>query len=179
SAPYYTNSTFSFRNSLEVYDKPDGEAELDTSVNNLHNLVHSFLNGTSALSHSAANDPIFLVLHAFTDAIFDEWMRKSVPPNSSFPYEMAPIGHNRDYNMVVMRVIEGVRRRRVIRIQRVYSIDKQLRKHATTKLRHRGKYYPGNNKVRVAQPSYTQLTTNNHPHRQGSRGNTYTMTNCG
>uniref|UniRef100_A0A4W5PPW0 L-dopachrome tautomerase n=1 Tax=Hucho hucho TaxID=62062 RepID=A0A4W5PPW0_9TELE len=100
SSPYYTNSTFSFRNSLEGYDKPDGEAELDSSVNNLHNLVHSFLNGTSALSHSAANDPIFLVLHAFTDAIFDEWMRKSVPPNSSFPDEMAPIGHNRDYNMV-------------------------------------------------------------------------------
>ncbi|XP_024261616.1 L-dopachrome tautomerase-like [Oncorhynchus tshawytscha] len=100
SSPYYTNSTFSFRNSLEGYDKPDGEAELDSSVDNLHNLVHSFLNGTSALSHSAANDPIFLVLHAFTDAIFDEWMRKSVPPNSSFPDEMAPIGHNRDYNMV-------------------------------------------------------------------------------
>ncbi|KAK6310056.1 hypothetical protein J4Q44_G00199370 [Coregonus suidteri] len=100
NAPFYTNSTFSFRNALEGYDKPDGEAELDSSVNNLHNLVHSFLNGTSALSHSAANDPIFLVLHTFTDAIFDEWMRKSVPSNSSFPDEMAPIGHNRDYNMV-------------------------------------------------------------------------------
>lgn len=47
------------RNALEGYDKPDGE--LDESVNNLHNLVHAMLNGTSALSHSAANDPIFLV----------------------------------------------------------------------------------------------------------------------
>ncbi|CAB1346956.1 unnamed protein product, partial [Coregonus sp. 'balchen'] len=104
NAPYYINSTFSFRqpkrNSLEGYDKPDGEAALDSSVNNLHNLVHSFLSGTSARSHAAANDPIFLVLHAFTDAIFDEWMRRSVPPNSSFPDEMAPIGHNRHYNMV-------------------------------------------------------------------------------
>ncbi|XP_014021030.2 L-dopachrome tautomerase [Salmo salar] len=100
NAPYYTNSTFSFRNALEGYDKPDGEAELDSTVNNLHNLVHSFLSGTSARSHSAANDPIFLVIHAFTDAIFDEWMRKSVPTNSSFPDEMAPIGHNRHYNMV-------------------------------------------------------------------------------
>ncbi|KAG7282910.1 hypothetical protein CRUP_018410 [Coryphaenoides rupestris] len=85
-------------NSLEGYEKPDGE--LDESVNNLHNLVHSFLNGTSALSHSAANDPIFLVLHAFTDAIFDEWMRRFAPSNASFPDEMAPIGHNRDFNMV-------------------------------------------------------------------------------
>lgn len=47
------------RNALEGYDKPDGE--LDESVSNLHNLVHSLLNGTSALSHSAANDPIFVV----------------------------------------------------------------------------------------------------------------------
>lgn len=47
------------RNALEGYDRPNGE--LDESVNNLHNLVHSMLNGTSALSHSAANDPIFVV----------------------------------------------------------------------------------------------------------------------
>lgn len=118
------------RNALEGYDKPDGE--LDESVNNLHNLVHSMLNGTSSLSHAAANDPIFVVrawfhcyrwnatavellsskspccfllvssqvLHAFTDAIFDEWMRRFVPSNATFPDEMAPIGHNRDYNMV-------------------------------------------------------------------------------
>ncbi|XP_028992511.1 L-dopachrome tautomerase isoform X2 [Betta splendens] len=98
SPPYFTNSSFSFRNALEGYEKPDGE--LDDSVNNLHNLVHSMLNGTSALSHSAANDPIFLVLHAFTDAIFDEWMRRFVPSNATFPDEMAPIGHNRNYNMV-------------------------------------------------------------------------------
>lgn len=47
------------RNALEGYDRPNGQ--LDESVNNLHNLVHSMLNGTSALSHSAANDPIFVV----------------------------------------------------------------------------------------------------------------------
>ncbi|ROI93603.1 L-dopachrome tautomerase [Anabarilius grahami] len=97
SPPYFTNSSFSFRNALEGYERPDGE--LDASVSNLHNLVHQFLSGTSALSHSAANDPVFLVLHTFTDAIFEEWMRLS-RENASFPDEMAPIGHNRHYNMV-------------------------------------------------------------------------------
>ncbi|KAL6485372.1 hypothetical protein MHYP_G00074170 [Metynnis hypsauchen] len=84
-------------NALEGFDKPDGE--IDNTMTNLHNLVHVFLNGTSGQSHSAANDPIFLVLHAFTDAIFEEWLRR-FNGNGSFPDEMAPIGHNRHYNMV-------------------------------------------------------------------------------
>ncbi|KAB5576673.1 hypothetical protein PHYPO_G00200380 [Pangasianodon hypophthalmus] len=96
--PYFTNSTFSFsRNALEGFDKADGE--LDSAVTGLHNLVHDFLSGTNALSHSAANDPIFVVLHAFTDAIFEEWLRR-FPKNDTYPEEMAPIGHNRHFNMV-------------------------------------------------------------------------------
>lgn len=47
------------RNALEGFDKADGT--LDSQVMSLHNLVHSFLNGTNALPHSAANDPIFVV----------------------------------------------------------------------------------------------------------------------
>lgn len=47
------------RNVLEGFDKANGE--LNSAVTGLHNLVHDFLSGTNALSHSAANDPIFVV----------------------------------------------------------------------------------------------------------------------
>ncbi|MCI4394832.1 hypothetical protein PGIGA_G00173240 [Pangasianodon gigas] len=95
--PFYSTSTDSFRNTIEGYSAPEGA--YDPVVRSLHNLAHLFLNGTGGQTHLSPNDPIFVLLHTFTDAIFDEWLRRH-PGSAIYPVENAPIGHNRDYNMV-------------------------------------------------------------------------------
>ncbi|DAA26938.1 TPA: tyrosinase-related protein 1 precursor [Bos taurus] len=96
--PFYSNSTNSFRNTVEGYSHPTGR--YDPAVRSLHNLAHLFLNGTGGQTHLSPNDPIFVLLHTFTDAVFDEWLRRYNADISTYPLENAPIGHNRQYNMV-------------------------------------------------------------------------------
>ncbi|KAJ8271360.1 hypothetical protein COCON_G00102190 [Conger conger] len=96
--PYYSTSSESFRNTIEGYSAPQGN--YDPIVRSLHNLAHLFLNGTGGQTHLSPNDPIFVLLHTFTDAIFDEWLRRHSPGAAVYPMENAPIGHNRDFNMV-------------------------------------------------------------------------------
>lgn len=96
----------------------------DPVIRSLHNLAHLFLNGTGGQTHLSPNDPIFVLLHTFTDAVFDEWLRRHQPGARSthvqltqlcsrrliscflvtgevvYPEENAPIGHNRRFNMV-------------------------------------------------------------------------------
>ncbi|XP_067833209.1 5,6-dihydroxyindole-2-carboxylic acid oxidase-like [Heptranchias perlo] len=96
--PFYSNSTDSFRNTVEGYSDLSGR--YDPAVRSLHNLAHLFLNGTGGQTHLSPYDPIFVLLHTFTDAIFDEWLKRSNADLSIFPFENAPIGHNRGYNRV-------------------------------------------------------------------------------
>uniref|UniRef100_A0A4W5Q6S0 5,6-dihydroxyindole-2-carboxylic acid oxidase n=1 Tax=Hucho hucho TaxID=62062 RepID=A0A4W5Q6S0_9TELE len=96
--PYYSTSSESFRNTVEGYSAPQGG--YDPVVRSLHNLAHLFLNGTGGQTHLSPNDPIFVLLHTFTDAIFDEWLSRHAPGEAVYPEENAPIGHNRQFNMV-------------------------------------------------------------------------------
>uniref|UniRef100_A0A3P8Y2J2 5,6-dihydroxyindole-2-carboxylic acid oxidase n=1 Tax=Esox lucius TaxID=8010 RepID=A0A3P8Y2J2_ESOLU len=96
--PYYSTSSQSFRNTVEGYSAPQGA--YDPIVRSLHNLAHLFLNGTGGQTHLSPNDPIFVLLHTFTDAIFDEWLSRHAPGQGGYPEENAPIGHNRHFNMV-------------------------------------------------------------------------------
>lgn len=59
------------------YSAPQGN--YDPIVRSLHNLAHLFLNGTGGQTHLSPNDPIFVLLHTFTDAVFDEWLRRHSP----------------------------------------------------------------------------------------------------
>ncbi|XP_070712720.1 tyrosinase-related protein 1b [Pempheris klunzingeri] len=96
--PYYSTSSESFRNTIEGYSAPQGM--YDPVIRSLHNLAHLFLNGTGGQTHLSPNDPIFVLLHTFTDAIFDEWLGRHQPGEIVYPEENAPIGHNRGFNMV-------------------------------------------------------------------------------
>lgn len=64
------------------YSAPQGM--YDPVIRSLHNLAHLFLNGTGGQTHLSPNDPIFVLLHTFTDAIFDEWLSKHRPGMAIF-----------------------------------------------------------------------------------------------
>ncbi|KAL1774328.1 tyrosinase [Sigmodon hispidus] len=92
-------ANFSFRNTLEGFANPlTGIA--DAFQSSMHNALHIFMNGTMSQVQGSANDPIFLLHHAFVDSIFEQWLRRHRPLLAVYPEANAPIGHNRDSYMV-------------------------------------------------------------------------------
>uniref|UniRef100_A0A8D1K6T4 L-dopachrome tautomerase n=1 Tax=Sus scrofa TaxID=9823 RepID=A0A8D1K6T4_PIG len=95
---YFQETSLSKRALLQNFDRI--RRRYSSHVTSVHNLL-SDLNAVSASPRGfRARDPVFRVLHSFTDAIFDEWMKRFSPPVDAWPQELAPIGHNRMYNMV-------------------------------------------------------------------------------
>ncbi|XP_026994519.2 tyrosinase [Tachysurus fulvidraco] len=92
-------ANMSFRNVLEGFASPEtGMAVSGQST--MHNALHIFMNGSMSSVPASANDPIFLLHHAFIDSIFERWLRLHRPTRSIYPESNAPIGHNGAYNMV-------------------------------------------------------------------------------
>uniref|UniRef100_A0A3Q2PRU3 Tyrosinase n=1 Tax=Fundulus heteroclitus TaxID=8078 RepID=A0A3Q2PRU3_FUNHE len=65
----------------------------------MHAALHVFMNGSMSSVQGSANDPIFLLHHAFVDSLYEQWLRRHTPSPSQYPESDAPIGHNGDYHM--------------------------------------------------------------------------------
>ncbi|XP_040278574.1 tyrosinase [Bufo bufo] len=99
TGPMDRNANFSFRNTLEGFANTR-TAIANSSQSNMHNSLHVYLNGSMSSVQGSANDPIFVLHHAFVDSIFEQWLRRHQPSVDVFPEANAPIGHNRGYYMV-------------------------------------------------------------------------------
>uniref|UniRef100_A0A8B9QLU7 Tyrosinase n=1 Tax=Anas platyrhynchos TaxID=8839 RepID=A0A8B9QLU7_ANAPL len=92
-------ANYSFRNTLEGFADPR-TAISNISQSGLHNALHIYMNGSMSQVQGSANDPIFLLHHAFVDSIFERWLRRHRPILEVYPAANAPIGHNRENYMV-------------------------------------------------------------------------------
>nr|BBE38031.1 tyrosinase [Cynops pyrrhogaster] len=97
--PMDRSANLSFRNTLEGFANPS-TGIANRSISALHNSLHVFMNGSMSSVQGSANDPIFVIHHAFVDSIFEQWLRRHKPLLDVYPEASAPIGHNREYFMV-------------------------------------------------------------------------------
>lgn len=112
--PFNASSNNSFRNIMEGFAYPrNGSASPGFST--MHNAVHLFMNGSMSDVGSSANDPLFILHHAFVDGIYEKWLRRhsleSILIDLSNREKEIPVGHNlRDFMVPffpLVRQIEG------------------------------------------------------------------------
>ncbi|XP_030009112.1 tyrosinase-like [Sphaeramia orbicularis] len=92
-------ANMSFRNTLEGFGDPRTGLG-NSSRMGMHAAIHVYMNGSMSSVQGSANDPIFLLHHAFVDCIYEQWLRRYRPTPSQYPESNAPIGHNSEYHMV-------------------------------------------------------------------------------
>ncbi|CAH8515127.1 unnamed protein product [Heterobilharzia americana] len=75
----------------------------------MHNLVHSYFNGSWFDVSTSPNDPLFILHHTFVDKLFELWFRKYRPSPSQYPRRGCPPGHSA-YSPIVplFPVIENI-----------------------------------------------------------------------
>ncbi|XP_038564302.1 tyrosinase-like [Micropterus salmoides] len=93
------SANMSFRNTLEGFGDPQSGLG-NFSRRGMHAALHAYMNGSMSSVQGSANDPIFLLHHAFVDSIYEQWLRRHRPSPSEYPESNAPIGHNGEYHMV-------------------------------------------------------------------------------
>uniref|UniRef100_A0A8C6PGZ8 Tyrosinase n=1 Tax=Nothobranchius furzeri TaxID=105023 RepID=A0A8C6PGZ8_NOTFU len=91
-------ANMSFRNTLEGFGDPRTGLGSSSRLG-MHAALHVFMNGSMSSVQGSANDPIFILHHAFVDSIYEQWLRRHRPAPSQYPESNAPIGHNGDYHM--------------------------------------------------------------------------------
>ncbi|XP_067113845.1 tyrosinase-like [Osmerus mordax] len=92
-------ANMSFRNTLEGFGNPQTGVAGSVRMG-MHASLHVFMNGSMSSVQGSANDPIFLLHHAFVDSIYERWLRRHRPNPIHYPEFNTPIGHNREYHMV-------------------------------------------------------------------------------
>ncbi|XP_028838620.1 tyrosinase-like isoform X2 [Denticeps clupeoides] len=98
TGPMDVTSNMSFRNTLEGFGSVQTGLGSSTQVG-MHASLHIFMNGSMSSVQGSANDPIFILHHAFVDSIYEQWLRRHRPESSHYPTANAPIGHNGEYFM--------------------------------------------------------------------------------
>ncbi|XP_056408550.1 tyrosinase-like [Hyla sarda] len=89
--PFDKTSKSSFRNALEGYVNPvDGK----TTDRNMHNMFHGYIGGTMSQVPISANDPMFILHHAYIDKLFEVWIRKNKATPDKYPNNQH-LGHQR------------------------------------------------------------------------------------
>jgi hypothetical protein len=76
----------SFRNNVEGFNHPSGDAEL-------HNRVHNWIGGSMLSINSSPEDPVFWLLHANIDRLWAQWQAAN-PTDGYDPESGAATGHN-------------------------------------------------------------------------------------
>uniref|UniRef100_A0A3P9DCZ5 Tyrosinase n=1 Tax=Maylandia zebra TaxID=106582 RepID=A0A3P9DCZ5_9CICH len=98
TGPMDRSANMSFRNTLEGFGDPRTGLG-NSSRLGMHAALHVYMNGSMSSVQGSANDPIFLLHHAFVDCLYEQWLRRHRPSPSQYPESNAPIGHNSEYHM--------------------------------------------------------------------------------